>query len=288
MNNDINKNININWFPGHMKKASNLIEEKSKFVDFFIYILDARAIKSSLNKYLLSKTNNKKIMYLISKIDLADDKENEKWQKELSKQKDIALLVNLNNQKSIDLILNKIDEMINEKKEKMISKGIKSFSIRTMVIGIPNVGKSTLINLLSKRCIAKAENKPGLTRNITWIKVNKNLEILDTPGVLLPKFNSSNDAIDLALIGTIKENVLPLDDLFDYLMDLLRNEYNDLFIKKYSFDLSKYDNNEFLIEFSKKRGYLLKNNQLDIERSKKIILNDFKNGKIGKITLEKV
>ena len=288
MNNDINKNININWFPGHMKKASNLIEEKSKFVDFFIYILDARAIKSSLNKYLLSKTNNKKIMYLISKIDLADDNENEKWQKELSKQKDIALLVNLNNQKSIDLILNKIDEMINEKKEKMISKGIKSFSIRAMVIGIPNVGKSTLINLLSKRCIAKAENKPGLTRNITWIKVNKNLEILDTPGVLLPKFNSSNDAIDLALIGTIKENVLPLDDLFDYLMDLLRNEYNDLFIKKYSFDLSKYDNNEFLIEFSKKRGYLLKNNQLDIERSKKIILNDFKNGKIGKITLEKV
>lgn len=287
MNNDI-KSININWFPGHMKKASNLIEEKSKYVDFFIYILDARAIKSSCNKYLLSKTNNKKIMYLISKIDLADDNENEKWQEELSKRQDVALLVNLNNQKTIDVILSKIDEMINEKREKMLSKGIKSFSIRAMVIGIPNVGKSTLINLLSKRCIAKAENKPGLTRNITWIKVNKNLEILDTPGVLLPKFDSLNDAINLALIGTIKENILPLDDLFDYLMNLLRNEYNNLFMKKYSIDLSKVNNNDFLIEFSKKRGYLLKNNQLDFERSKKIILNDFKNGKIGKITLEKV
>ncbi len=282
-----NNKININWFPGHMKKASNLIEEKSKYVDFFIYLLDARVINSSMNNYLLNKIKDKKKMFLISKADLSSQKDNELWEKKLNSGDDITLFVDLKNQRSIDLILKKIDLMIENKKEKMLKKGIKNFTIKAMVIGIPNVGKSTFINLMSKRCIAKAENRPGLTRNITWIKVNKNFELLDTPGILLPKFENETNAINLALIGTIKEDVLPLDDLFEHLMKIIRKEYSDLFFNKYDISLENIDNLEMLNILSKKRGYILKNNELDLLRCKKVILNDFKNGKLGRITLEK-
>ena len=282
-----NNKININWFPGHMKKASNLIEEKSKYVDFFIYLLDARVINSSMNNYLLNKIKDKKKMFLISKADLSSQKDNELWEKRLNSGDDITLFVDLKNQRSIDLILKKIDLMIENKKEKMLKKGIKNFTIKAMVIGIPNVGKSTFINLMSKRCIAKAENRPGLTRNITWIKVNKNFELLDTPGILLPKFENETNAINLALIGTIKEDVLPLDDLFEHLMKIIRKEYSDLFFNKYDISLENIDNLEMLNILCKKRGYILKNNELDLLRCKKVILNDFKNGKLGRITLEK-
>ena len=282
-----NNKININWFPGHMKKASNLIEEKSKYVDFFIYLLDARVINSSMNNYLLNKIKDKKKMFLISKADLSSQKDNELWEKKLNSGDDITLFVDLKNQRSIDLILKKLDLMIENKKEKMLKKGIKNFTIKAMVIGIPNVGKSTFINLMSKRCIAKAENRPGLTRNITWIKVNKNFELLDTPGILLPKFENETNAINLALIGTIKEDVLPLDDLFEHLMKIIRKEYSDLFFNKYDISLENIDNLEMLNILSKKRGYILKNNELDLLRCKKVILNDFKNGKLGRITLEK-
>ncbi len=287
MSNEKLDKVNINWFPGHMKKASNLIEEKAKYIDFFIYILDARTINSSMNKYLLNKIKDKKKMFLISKADLASPKENELWQKKLESSDDITLLVDLKNQKSIDLILEKIDLMIESKREKMARKGIKNFAIKAMVIGIPNVGKSTFINLLSRRSLAKAENRPGLTRNITWIKVSKNFELLDTPGILLPKFEKEEDAINLALIGTIKEDILPIDDLFNQLMKIIRNDYIELFKEKYDIDLKNTDDLSMLNELSKKRGYILKNNELDITRCKKVILNDFKNGKLGRITLEK-
>ncbi len=283
-----NEKININWFPGHMKKASNLIEEKSKYVDFFIYLLDARVIKSSMNKYLLDKIKDKKKMFLVSKADLASDLDNKKWSEELNKDGNIALFVDLKNQKSIDLILKNIDLMVEEKRNKMLKKGIKNFTIKSMVVGIPNVGKSTFINLLSKRSVAKAENRPGLTRNITWIKVNKNFELLDTPGILLPKFENEINAINLALIGTIKEDVLPLDDLFDHLMDIIRLDYSNLFYEKYNISLEDKNNLEVIEMLSKKRGYILKNNELDLMRCKKVILNDFKNGKLGKVTLEKI
>jgi len=279
---------NIHWFPGHMKKASVKIEEKLKYVDFVIVILDARAIRSSLNDFLMKIIKDKKKLFLISKKDLGNEIENEKWEKYLEKEGDISLLVDLKDNSSINRINKAIEVLIEEKRNKNKSRGIMNFVLKAMVIGIPNVGKSSFINLMAKKAIAKAENRPGLTRSVTWIKVNKNFELMDTPGILLPKFNNENEAINLALIGTIKEDILPLDMLFERLVKIIKKDYLELFYRKYELDIKNLENHEILESFAKKRGFLLKDGELDLERAMRTILNDFKNGKIGRITLEKI
>ncbi len=286
------KTKNIHRFPGHMKKASNEIKEKLKLVDFVIILLDSRAPRSSINPYLMEIVKDKKKLFLLAKSDLSDEKESKLWQKKLKENsEDECVLVDLTNNKVINEILKYIDKFIDLKKEKYLKKGIKNVSIRAMVIGIPNVGKSTLINLLAKKSIAITGNKPGVTKSNRWIKVNKNFELMDTPGILLPKFEDKKVALNLSIIGTIKEDILPLEEVFDYLIKIIYKYYLKEFNARYELSLSNdKDINivEIIESIGRKRGLYKKNNEVNSEKVIKVILNEFRNGKIVKATIERV
>lgn len=284
-----NRVKNIHWFPGHMKKASNLISEKLKLVDFVIVLLDSRIPLSSYNPYLMEIIKDKKKVFLLTKKDLSDEKESKKWEEHLSKNNDLAKVVDLKNQKIVNDILSLINVYIDEKKDKYLKKGIKNISIRAMVVGIPNVGKSTFINLLAKKSIAIAKNEPGVTKAIRWIKVNKNFEIMDTPGILLPQFKDKKSAINLALLGTIKEDILPLDEIFNYMINFIKKYYLSDFNNRYKYNFNESDENNFILEIiGRKRGFLNKDNSVDLTKTIKVILNEFRNGTIGKFTIERV
>lgn len=218
---------NIHWFPGHMKKALDEIEQRLKIVDVIIEIVDARAPLSSRNRHLYKLTEQKKRLIVVSKGDLADLKQTNVLLLHLKKDNNSIVLLNLNDNKAINVISKEVFDLGKEKREKELKKGMKPQPIRAMIIGIPNVGKSTLINRLSKRNAASVQNTPGHTKAQQWIKVNKDFELLDTPGVLPPNYDDSLTSMHLSLIGSIKDNILPLDELCSYLYDFLNVNYKD-------------------------------------------------------------
>lgn len=277
----------IHWFPGHMKKAMNKMSEKLKLVDFVIEVLDSRIPLSSQNEYVEKLVENKPKLYVLTKIDLSDKKETEKWVEHFSKNGNKAVAINLKDNGSYNLIFKKIMEFCKEKDEKLKKKGIKNISTRAMIIGIPNVGKSTLINYLAKKSIANVANKPGVTKNIRWVKVN-NLEILDTPGILEPQYEDKNKAANLALIGSIKDEILPKDQIGEKINSFLLTYYEEDYQKRYNLDLKNKDLYSILVQIAKKRGFILKNNELDTTKALDILINEFKNGIICKYTLERV
>ena len=280
----------IHWFPGHMKKAKDEIKEKTKLVDVVIEILDARAPLSTRNIELEEITSNKPRLILLSKKDLADPNISTKWSEYFKKENHEVLLVDLNknNTKEIEA---KVNLLAKDKKEKEARKGIKHQPVRAMIIGIPNVGKSTLINKLSKSKRAGVENKPGFTRAHQWIKVSDTFELLDTPGVLPKKYDDKGVSINLALIGAINENILPSEDLSIYLIKYLLENYNGVIKNRYHIEYSSEisEENALLIlnEIAKSRGYLSKGS-VNINQASKTLLNEFKNGVLGQISLERI
>ena len=280
----------IHWFPGHMKKAKDEIKEKTKLVDVVIEILDSRAPLSTRNIELEEITSNKPRLILLSKKDLADPNISTKWSEYFKKENHEVLLVDLNknNTKEIEA---KVNLLAKDKKEKEARKGIKHQPVRAMIIGIPNVGKSTLINKLSKSKRAGVENKPGFTRAHQWIKVSDTFELLDTPGVLPKKYDDKEVSINLALIGAINENILPSEDLSIYLIKYLLENYNDVIKNRYHIGYSSEisEENALLIlnEIAKSRGYLSKGS-VNINQASKTLLNEFKNGILGQISLERI
>ncbi len=282
-----NSKKNIHWFPGHMKKASNQIVEKLKLVDFVICLLDARAPESTFNKYLLNLVKDKKKLFILNKTDLSDEKVTARWVDKLNNEGNIAISVSLQNKGSKEIIFKVIDVFSNEKKEKMLKKGIKKTTCRAMVIGIPNVGKSTFINFLLDKNRMKAANTPGFTKSVSWAKINDSFEIMDTPGILEPKFENKTQAINLALIGAIKDNILPSEELAFYCLNFLKENYKKEVENKYLFDFNNMENEHvFFINLALKRGYLKHGNEPDIDKAEFIFLNEFKNGAICKISLE--
>lgn len=285
MNNDNLNKANINWFPGHMAKAIREIKEKLSLVDMVIELLDARAPFSSINPIVKELSANKYYLKVLSKIDLADDKQSNLFKKYYDDNSIPCVFVNLNNKDSIKPITNKIKEVAKPIIDKDIKRGLKPRNIRVMIIGIPNVGKSTLINLLTRRKSAPVGNKPGFTKAQKWVH-GDGFDLLDTPGILWPNLSSNNVGVKLALIGCIKEDILPTLSLSKIALDFLKENYYDLLLEKYHIEYSDFDS--YMEQFAIEKKHLLKNNEVDILRSASLILNDFKNGRIGKITVDRL
>jgi len=276
----------VHWFPGHMKKALNEIEAKVKLVDVIIEVLDSRIPQSSLNVDLEKRIIDKKVIYILNKSDLSDPSENKKAKDYFQSINRQVVVGSLNNKDTIKNVFKEIEIATKEKKEKDIKRGLKPQPIKLMILGIPNAGKSTLINKLSNRKAAGVENKPGFTRSEQWIHVN-DFYLLDTPGVLQSKYESEEKAIKLALIGSIREDILPFYDLADSLLDIIFSLYgNKALENRFGIVKESQTNLEIYQEIAKKRG-LLKGNEFDIEKAQILLLKEYKDGLLGLYNLEK-
>lgn len=273
--------MNVQWFPGHMVKALKQIYENQKMVDMIIEIVDARAPLSSRNPELVNI--NKPRLILMSKKDYADNSIVNEWVKYFTNNDVKVVVQDLVNGFNLKEIINACNELMKAKFERDARRGIKNRTVRAMVVGIPNVGKSTFINKLAKRKAAKAGNQPGVTKSQQWVKT-ENIELLDTPGVLWPKFESKDIGIKLALVGTIKEEILNNDELADICYKFLEEYYPNELKKRY--DLEVID--EYIFENICKRRKILKNNgEYDLDKAKYLLLKEFKEGIVGKVCVER-
>ena len=278
---------NVHWFPGHMVKATREIIERLKVIDVIIEIVDSRAPISSKNPFLEDVTNSKKRLLVFSKKDLTDDNKINMFEKYYQDKNYDTILANLNDKKDILEIIKKVQFLGKDRQEKYLKRGMKPQPLRVMIIGIPNVGKSTLINKLTRKNAASVQNTPGHTRAQQWVRINENFELLDTPGILPPHYEDKTYSFHLALIGSIKENILPIEDLYDYLIEFLLKEYPSSLNKRYGVD-ETLSIHEITNEIAKRRGLLLKGNEYDEEKTKKLVLKEFKEGIITPVIIDKL
>lgn len=278
---------NVHWFPGHMVKATREIIERLKVIDVIIEIVDSRAPISSKNPFLEDVTNSKKRLLVFSKKDLTDDNKINMFEKYYQDKNYDTILANLNDKKDILEIIKKVQFLGKDRQKKYLKRGMKPQPLRVMIIGIPNVGKSTLINKLTRKNAASVQNTPGHTRAQQWVRINENFELLDTPGILPPHYEDKTYSLHLALIGSIKENILPIEDLYDYLIEFLLKEYPSSLNKRYGVD-ETLSIHEITNEIAKRRGLLLKGNEYDEEKTKKLVLKEFKEGIITPVIIDKL
>lgn len=296
----MNESAKINWFPGHMAKTLRQIEADLKLVDLVIELLDARIPISSQNPETKKLIADKKRIVILNKSDLADEKENIKWVNKFESQNIPAILCNSNTGEGIQKITSRIEKLMEEEKQKAEAKGRIGKIIRVMIIGVPNVGKSSLINRMAQKTSAQVGNKPGVTKQKQWIRLSNNIELLDTPGVLWPRLDNQKVALNLAYTGTIKNEVLDDQDVAYNLLKYLIEEYRQNVIQRYALreDIidailhnKELEENEQIVEImnyiGEKRGAIAKGNSIDLEKVSRIILDDFRSGNLGKITLEK-
>ena len=276
----------IHWFPGHMSKALKEVEAKVKVIDVIIELFDARAPLSSINPQLENFIKNKKRLVILTKPDLADPEETKKWEKELLKKYDSLLCLNLTDGNSANAIIKAVSKLGQEKWEKDKKKGMKPQPLKTMIIGIPNVGKSSLINRFAKRKAAGVQNKPGYTRGEQWIKVNNEFILLDTPGILPMNYDDKKKAANLALIGSIRDEILPTSDLVHILLEYLKENYPDALSQRFSIGEIRRDI-DVLNSICEVRKIVTSNGENDVVRAEQLLLKEFKEGKLGRITLEK-
>ena len=277
---------NVHWFPGHMKKALAEIEERIKLVDVVIELFDARAPLASQNPFLEKALANKKKLVLMTKSDLVDPNETKLWSEKLKEKYDYLLVMNLTENKITDSLNKAIFELGKAKRQKEISRGMKPQPIKTMIVGIPNVGKSSLINKLAKRKAAGVQNKPGYTRGEQFIKVNQDFILLDTPGILPMNYDDQAKSINLALIGCVKEDILPNHVLVESLLKILKKNYPSSLKERY--DIGEITTPEEVLKLIADRRKLVDSNgQPDLVRAESLLLKEFKDGKLGRITLEK-
>ena len=277
--------MNFQWYPGHMTKAKRAMQEDIKLIDVVIELVDARVPYSSKNPDIDDLAKNKARIILLNKCDLASQERTNQWKAYYEKQGYFVALVNSRNGNGVKAVHEVIQQACKEKIERDRKRGIINRPVRAMIVGLPNVGKSTFINSFAGKACTKTGNKPGVTKGKQWIRLNKNVELLDTPGILWPKFEDQLVGLRLAFIGSIKEEILNILDLSLELIKFLNENYNGMLEKFYGVESSD-DPVKMLEYIAKKRGCLQKGNELDFDKAAGIIMDDFKGGRIGKITLE--
>lgn len=273
---------NIQWFPGHMQKARRQMEEQLKLVDIVIELRDARIPFSSGNPILSELANNKPKLIILNKADMADEKKTNEWKEYFNNQGIRCLVIDSINEKITGKVVNEVKDILKDKLEKAKARGIRKKVLRAMVCGIPNVGKSTFINNVVKKKVAKAENRPGVTRNLQWIRINEDVELLDTPGVLWPKFEGEEGKL-LALLGSINDDILDKEELVNFGLNYIKNEYSGLLNKRYGIDESVDD---LYSEIAFKKLWLKNENEVNKDTTSSLLLKDIRNNNIGRITFE--
>lgn len=293
--------MNINWYPGHMAKTKRQIQEDLKLIDVVVELLDSRIPISSRNPDINTIVKGKKKIIVLNKSDLADEKETIKWVEYFKAQKIPAVITDANSGKGIKEVIKQAELIMKDELDKREEKGRTGRKIRIMILGIPNVGKSSFINRLANKNSLEVGNKPGVTRKKQWIKISNSIELLDTPGVLWPKFESDEVALNLAYTGTIKDDVLEKTDVaFYFLKYMLENEIDKL-VARYNLSkkelLNSLENQtrpeneiiyDIMLQIGKLRGAVVSGGNIDDVKTANIILEDFRSGKLGRITLEKV
>ena len=277
--------MNIQWYPGHMTKARRMMQENIKLVDLVIELVDARVPLSSRNPDIDDLGRNKARLLLLNKSDLADESANEAWSAYFRAKGFQVVKLNSRSGAGFKSVNAAVQEACKEKIERDRRRGILNRPVRAMVAGIPNVGKSTFINSFAGKACTKTGNKPGVTKGAQWVRLNKQVELLDTPGILWPKFEDPEVGIKLAMIGSIKEEILNTEELSLELLKLLKSRYSGTINERYDAD-EALGEVELLGEIAKRRGCLMKGGEPDLTKAAAILLEDFRSGKLGKITLE--
>ncbi len=277
----------IQWYPGHMAKAIKEMENNIKLVDLVINLIDARIPFSSINPKLKELSSNKKVLYVFTKQDKADPVLSNKWLKYFNDNIGLSISIDARNNKCIKDIMKCVDILMKDKYEKDAKKGLKKRSVKTMIVGIPNVGKSTLINTLCGKKVAKTGDKPGVTKSEQWTRINDSLDLLDTPGVLWPKFDDEKVAMNLLITGAIKDEIVSHIDVAYYFIDYLMNYYHDSLFNRYHLSTDK-SKEEILIDIANNLHFLFIDKTPDIDKTSLYIIQEYRNMYLGRITLDRI
>ncbi|EGV10047.1 ribosome biogenesis GTP-binding protein YlqF [Parvimonas sp. oral taxon 393 str. F0440] len=281
--------MNINWYPGHMKKTMDNIRASLKLVDIVGEIIDSRIPISSKNPVIDDVLKDKPRIMILNKSDMADENETKKWLSYYRKKGYGAVVVDALHSKGLDKIYSVAKEMLADKFKKLEEKNLSAKTIRMMIVGIPNVGKSTFINSISKRKSAKIGDRPGVTKQVQWIKTKNDLELLDTPGVLWPKFEDERIGLHLAFTGAIKDEIMDIENLAFRFIDELNKRDVNILKNRYNLSEDSYEDTLYLMdEIGRNRGAILKKNEIDYFKVANLVLDDFRKVKLGRITLETV
>jgi len=277
--------MHIQWFPGHMTKALRMMEDSVKVIDSVIYVLDARAVKACFNQKFDAIIGNRPVLYVINKADTVEKKDLEKWVKFLSDNNMHCVVTNSTTNRHVGEITAELLSINKDLIERYRDKGVNR-AVRAMVIGVPNTGKSTLINSLCGGKRAITGNKPGVTRGRQWIVIDEKLELMDTPGTMSPNIEEQDLARDLAFIGSINDEILDKDELALELVKVLVNNHREKLFQRYNISGEFEKDIELMYAIGKSRGFMMKGGEIDLERTSKVIIDDFRKGRIGKIMLE--
>ena len=277
--------MNYQWYPGHMTKAKRMMQENIKLIDLVIELVDARIPLSSRNPDIDQLGANKARLILLNKADLADERQTAKWQQYFEKQGCFVVALNARNRNSMKAINGVVAEACKEKIERDRRRGILNRPVRAMVVGIPNVGKSTFINSYAGKACAKTGNKPGVTKGKQWIRLSKSVELLDTPGILWPKFEDQKVGLRLALIGSIRDEILNTDELAVELIRFLKTQYPGILTERYEVEETQKET-ELLCGIAENRKCITKGGELDYSKAAALLIDEFRSGKLGKVTLE--
>lgn len=277
--------MKVQWYPGHMTKAFRQMRDDIKMIDLVIELLDARVPMSSRNPDIDSLSEGKSRLVLLNKADLADESQTDKWIKYFDSQGIVALKINSKDRHTLKQFDDAVSMVCKDKIESNKNKGINR-PIRAMVVGIPNVGKSTFINTYVKKAATKTGNKPGVTKGKQWIRLNDRIELLDTPGILWPRFEDEKIGINLAFIGSINDQILSIEDLAFELIKFLNEHYPIVVKDRYGIEGDE-DIVQVMYQIAEARGCRLKGNRLDLEKASHIIIDEFRAGKLGRVTLDR-